>query len=464
MGQDYFSLLNILATSFWVIVIIVIGLLIRETHSDKPHYRYYMPNLFAKLIFSFVFAWFYVSEVGGGDTLAYFDGAVAMNNLFLKSPAMYIDQMLSTPSVATMHQYFDGYTGLPPGWIYREPESFFICKILSLFSFIGFGSFFAVTFIVSFITAHASWKFFEFVRKMRLTKENYLAIGILFIPSVNFWCTGVSKDTFVFIGILMSVYHGFHLLERKNNTIKHLIYFILFLFLIYHIRPFLIGVIMMPFLLATTSRYVRRITKSNFATITYRTVLIVGGVLFLSFYFGGQSEQQFIESNQMLEQASITQKDFQVNKTYDGDRYSIGDIEFTFTGLLRVTPSAIVAGIFRPLPWEVNGISLLFNGLESFFLIFLVIQFFLGKPGKKWRRIQRNEFLVFSLVFILFLAMVTGLTSGLFGVLVRLRAPILPFLFILLTVGLNRRNRNNEKNNLSSHIGNSSKNQQKLHA
>lgn len=463
MNQDYFSLLDILATVFWAIVIIVIGYLIRESNSDKPYYRFYMPNLFAKLIFSFGFAWFYVSLVNGGDTVAYFDGAVKLNNLFLKSPALYFEQMFTTPSTSTMTIFFDGQTGLPPGWIYREPESFFVCKILSLISFLGFGSFFAVTFIVSFLTAQASWKFFEFVRQMRLTREIYLAIGILFIPSVNFWCTGISKDTFVFIGILMCVYHGFKMLERKN-TLKHLIYLILFMVLIYNIRSFLVGIFIMPFLLATTSRYIRRVTNSNFATTAYRTVLIIGSFLIMSFYFGNQSEQQLLESNALLEQASITQKDFEVNETYSGNRYSIGEIEFTFTGLLQVTPAAIVAGLFRPFPWEANESSLIFNGIESFFLIFLVIQFIVTQPARKWRRIQRNEFLVFSLVFVVFLAMVTGLTSGLFGVLVRLRAPILPFLIILLTIGLNRRNGNNEKNTISSRTRNSSENQQKLPA
>ena len=48
--------------------------------------------------------------------------------------------------------------------------------------------------------------------------------------------------------------------------------------------------------------------------------------------------------------------------------------------------------------------------------------------------IQSHELLLFAISFVLIMAFVTGLTSGLFGVLVRLRAPLLPFAIILLSL------------------------------
>jgi hypothetical protein len=49
-------------------------------------------------------------------------------------------------------------------------------------------------------------------------------------------------------------------------------------------------------------------------------------------------------------------------------------------------------------------------------------------------KIRKNEFLLFSLVFILIIGFMAGFTSILFGVLVRIRAIILPFVYLILTV------------------------------
>ena len=138
--------------------------------------------------------------------------------------------------------------------------------------------------------------------------------------------------------------------------------------------------------------------------------------------------------NAIFEEAAITQRDFSTNVTYGTSRYSIGTIEFTPLGLVQASPLAMIAGIFRPFIWEALSPTLILNGLESAFLIFLVIYFFSSKVGTKVSLIQTNELLLFAVSFVLIMAFVTGLTSGLFGVLVRLRAPLLPFAIILLSL------------------------------
>jgi hypothetical protein len=49
------------------------------------------------------------------------------------------------------------------------------------------------------------------------------------------------------------------------------------------------------------------------------------------------------------------------------------------------------------------------------------------------RRVRNHEFLVFAFFFALILAYFAGFTSILFGVLVRFKAPLLPFIVIVLT-------------------------------
>ena len=56
--------------------------------------------------------------------------------------------------------------------------------------------------------------------------------------------------------------------------------------------------------------------------------------------------------------------------------------------------------------------------------------------------------MVFALIFSLFIAFMAGFTSILFGVLVRIRAPLLPFIFLVLTTNVFERVRENKEEKL----------------
>jgi uncharacterized membrane protein YfcA len=74
------------------------------------------------------------------------------------------------------------------------------------------------------------------------------------------------------------------------------------------------------------------------------------------------------------------------------------------------------------------------NGVESVVLLYFTFRFFVSrKIGQRIKRIRKHEFLIFAFFFAVILAYFAGFTSILFGVLVRFKAPVLPFLVILLT-------------------------------
>src|SRR5690606_7286870 len=133
------------------------------------------------------------------------------------------------------------------------------------------------------------------------------------------------------------------------------------------------------------------------------------------------------------------QEDFAQNKLYgedEGKRYDLGEVEYSPFGILKVAPAAIIAGIYRPYIWEALSPSLFFNGLESILLLVLTFNLFFRQLKVRIGVIRSNELLVFSIGFIILIAFMAGFTSVLFGVLVRIRAPLLPFLGLLLSIDL----------------------------
>jgi hypothetical protein len=97
-------------------------------------------------------------------------------------------------------------------------------------------------------------------------------------------------------------------------------------------------------------------------------------------------------------------------------------------------PNSVIAGFYRPFIWESLSISLILNGIESILLFYFTFRFLVSKNVlKRINRIRNHEFLVFAFFFALILGYFAGFTSILFGVLVRFKAPLLPFLVIILT-------------------------------
>ncbi len=398
-----------------------------------------MPNLYLKIASSLAFGLFYIFYYGGGDTTAYYDGAISLNNLFFKSPELYIEALTVPPDVTNWGHYFDETTGYPPGWIYRESEGFFVSKFISILTFFTLKSYMASTLVISAFATIASWKLFSLVRAYNFCNEKYLAFGILFLPSVNFWCSGISKDTIVLISTMLAVYHGFKIVSlTMKSSFRNWIFFAFNMFIIYHIRDFIFLAITIPFALAISARFVKVYGGGDYVVILVRTLIFVGGIALVGGSLISKSEEDFLESNSLVQQAAAIQDDFSNNDTYGTKKYDLGEITFTPFGLVQIVPIAVMTGIFRPFIWESLSATLILNGLESIVLLYFTFLFFRRKPLKKFKQIRGHEFLIFALFFVFIIAFMTGLTSGLYGVLVRLRAILLPFLVVLLTFEVDR--------------------------
>jgi len=434
-SNNPFSFLNIVL--FFIYAIILYSVYSsKKKQLDKSLIKYYNYNYFFKVVLVVIFAVYYYISVGGGDTVAYWDGAVCLNNLFWESPSSYFISLLSPPNSNLFWLHFGVHnTGLPPGWIYREPESWFISKVCSIISFFTFKSYLAGSVFFAFIMAKASWRLFELVNRFNLHKKKHIAFAVLLIPSVGFWCSGVTKDTVVLLCIIyINVNFLEWILKIPGNNRKRVLFILFYGFLLFHIRDFMLSVIGVAFGVVLMARLANKYRGKLFQFYSLRLITIV-----LGFVVFATQGNKLAESEQ-IKQAEVTANDFASNKTYEGARYSIGVSNFSTSGLIIGFLPSVIAGIYRPFIWEGLTPSLIFNGLESVYFFYLTWLFLSKDFFKKVNIVRKNEFLVFAFVFSILLAFMVGLTSGLLGVLVRFKAPLLSFILLVLTVNINQEN------------------------
>ena len=429
-NYTFFTPIDFLSIFLGFTVLLILAYLRKRRHSELEHYKYYIPAFSFKVLFVMANATFYIVSYGaGGDSIGFWDGSVKLNNLFWDNPFGYFEEIFQSNEAKNLYENFNQNTGYPDGRVYMETESFFVSKIASIFTFVTFKGYILMSIIFAFITTNASWKLFELARSYNLHKDWHLALAIFFIPSLSFWCGGISKDTVVFVAICYFLHNLFKILSKDTKgKIKNWIYLLLCLYVIIQVRSFIVAALLVPLLFAYSSRLAKKLENRKFERFILRFFVACIGIGAILVFFQSSVADDF------LKEAAVINQDMTTNKSYGTNRYDLGVTDYSPAGMIAAFPASVLAGFYRPYIWEALSVSLFLNGIESVVLIFYTFRFLIsGNVFKRIKRIRQHEFLIFAFFFAVILAFFAGFTSILFGVLVRFKAPVLPFLVIVLT-------------------------------
>ena len=418
---DGFSIL------LWTVILFNFVSTTANKQKNNSCFKYYKTGFYIKFFSAILFSIVYIQLYSGGDSTAYWDSAQKLNNLFWESPIKYFHEMFTNDPERMRFNSFDFKTGLPPNWIYKEDEAWFAAKVYSILSFITFRSYFAMTMITAYISFRVSWLLFEFILKYNVISERNAAIATLFLPSTCFWCTGITKDMLIYSSVIylliqMFTFLNVSLLKAKRNWVLLL----LSVFLIISIRDFMLIAALGPFFMSIGARLSQR-QKSTFSKTFVQLIFITVVLLAVFSFLGSNKGQEFAQ------EAEVIQTDLKTNASYGDNKYDLGISDFSTTGMLRAFPISIFTAFYRPFIWDGGSLFIRLSAIESFLFLILTIRFiFFRNILQKLKEIRNNELLMASIIFSLILGFFAGYTSGLFGVLVRFKAPLLPFLFLVL--------------------------------
>jgi hypothetical protein len=270
---------------------------------------------------------------------------------------------------------------------------------------------------------------YELVVEHKLHSNWHAALAILFIPSLSFWCGGISKDTIMWVCVCYFIVHLNQVISpEKKSSLKNWLVMLICLYLFIRVRSFMLMTVAGPLVFAYSAGVGRKKGRKSF------NARIVRFLAFASVTVGILGFFQSSIGSEFLAEAQIIYEDMTTNKTYGDKRYTLGDVSYTPLGMIAAFPMSVVAGFYRPFIWEALSATLILNGIESMVLMYYTYRFFTGsKIAKRIQRVRSNELLIYGLAFAFILAFFAGFTSILFGILVRFKAPVLPFLMLVLT-------------------------------
>lgn len=411
----------------YILIILLISYMYqKQRQKTNEIYRYFTRGIFLKMMGAVSLCLIYTLYYGEGDTTNFFyHGGDILLNVFKRSPSDFFSIVFGERD--SQHwNLFDQNTGWP--YYYKDANSFFVVRIVSLCALFTFGSYIATALLLTWICYSGVWRLYKVFADLYPQYSRQLAIAVLFLPSVMFWGSGILKDSITFSAAGWYVYSFYKLFIKRENVGRNTVTLLISIYILLNVKAYIFYALM-PGSLVWLSGFITNSLRNPFLRFIFSPVLLISflGLGYIILTQLGAKQGRF-SVDTLLQRAVITQQDLKRSEQYGANFYDIGNFDASFASTLAKTPLAVFSALFRPLIWEVRNPFMMVSAIENIYFFWLLFQLF---SKSKWKKIRgvigRNPLIMFSLTFTLFFSFSVGLTSTNFGALVRYRIPALPF-------------------------------------
>jgi len=309
---------------------------------------------------------------------------------------------------------------------YSEPN-YMISRIGSFVGIFTFNRYLIISFVFTNIGYFGFVKIYSACKKLVPGYNKILMIGCLYVPSCVYWSSALAKEPvcIIALGILFS--SSIKLFFKREFSITSIFKLIFFGFVLYTVKDY----IFICFLFAVIfwvvyDRIKAVVAKSVYLKLTL-SVFLICMISILGFIFSNSLIS--IIKNNLGDIISSSVENYQnIASREGGSLIKIQNIDASsIAGILKFIPQGLVNVFFRPFPWEISNVLMIFTVLENLFFIYLFM-----RVAVKSRFFTRHLFInknlqIFAILFSLSMAFILGISTFNFGTMVRYKIPFLPF-------------------------------------
>lgn len=400
---------------------------------DKEMRRYFIPAITLKLFGSLALGLVYQFYYKGGDTFSYFThGSKHVWNAFLEEPLAGL-WMIFTPSCNYNHA-FAHYTS---NMLYFcDSSSYFVIRISGLIGLFTFHTYVANAMFFALISFAGVWSMFVTFSGIYPQLKKQIVMACFLLPSVIFWGSGLLKDSITFgcLGLFFSAFYA--IFVKRKYSFGTMLLFAVSFWIIKSIKIYIILCFIPAAALWLFMMYNEKI-RSRMTRILLRPIMILIGAFFgyLAADYVSKEDGKYSMDKIANTAKSTSYWLSQVSRMEKGSGYSLGEVDYTVTGIMSKIPAAINVTLFRPYIWESKNIVMVLSALESLFFLYLTFVTVIKAGVKKtFEIISSQPIVAASLVFSLSFAFAVGFSTSNFGTLVRYKIPMMPFYLISILV------------------------------
>jgi hypothetical protein len=421
------ELRDLIVTPLLLIFIYTIAYITRPWVTNTFTKPYFFPALTAKIVGALALGFIYQFYYAGGDTFNFHThGSRHIWNAFMDSPAKGLTLLFSDgENMQGVYEYASKI------YFLNDQSSYFVIRIAALFDLLTFSTYSATAVLFALISFGGGWAFFSYMCRIEPRLRGWIALAVLFIPSVVFWGSGLMKDTLTFASLGFLTYAVGNIYE-KRNVLSSLLIMLVSVFVIFSIKKY----ILFCFLPATMIWFyllkVRSIRSQALKILIVPFfVTIVVAAAYYSLLLVGEGDARY-SLGKIAETAKITAYDIRYYTGREaGSGYSLGELEGTFSSMLGLAPQAVNVSLFRPYVWEVRNPLMALSSVEGLLLLIFTIYVLIKKRAQLFNAFT-EPVVLFCLVFSLTFAFAVGVSTYNFGTLSRYKIPLMPFYLLAL--------------------------------
>ena len=394
--------------------------------------KYCITAFFLHMMGSFLYCMVIEYYYGYGDSFLFFQGSNFIREVISSTGDPFSTFFMSSNDFTrVVADIADPNISLPTG--IEVVSNLTIMKISAFLSYFSFNSYLIISLFFGLFSFIGLWKLYSALNEITGKKvDRFLAIAILYTPSIWFWGGGLIKDSVCVGAIGLVVYYLHKFFIKKKVRVRDPIIFLVSFYLLFAIKNYIAGALVVSAVFA----YMLYITKkSKNSVLKFGAVILAFSVVTTIIVIGLSSTLDTI-----LEEYKSNIEIFKgayANSYIEDERsmasFTSSAVNNSLSDLAINSPVAILTTLFRPFLWETKKPLMLFSALES--LLSILATLYLLIKCRVWKffyYILTDPYIFFCFIFIVILGIIIGFTTFNFGTLVRYRLPVLPFYFFML--------------------------------
>ena len=426
---DLFRYIDLLLVPvFLYLIYLYLNFLVKTKYKNKPYAKYLYTLVLIHLISGVVtglLARYYYNN--NGDTLMYYDGCGTINELFFENP----QNVFNFLSLSTEEQ--EAYSlDYPNYWYFTATPTTKVIQLAAPFFLITGGSYIGIGFVFSLFSAWGCWRMYKTFLYFYPHLYRELAYGVLFMPSVLFWGSGLLKDPLSLGGLGLFFHAATNIFYFRKKILNNLIILIVGFYAAYFIKPYII-LLFIPFFslwlfLNYKEKIKSKLIKQLVTPILVTLIVLVGYPILNNFAASLSFDVSNLGEN--------VQKNIEGYANEGGGGViNLGEIDPTPMGILKLLPKAANAALFRPYLWEIKNLLQAIAGVESLIIFLFMIYTFI-KVGfiKTISSVFSDRIVMLCILFSVVFAAIVGITTFNFGSISRYRIPCIPFMMAGLII------------------------------